>query len=37
MGLADAAKKTARASVDSASFFAAYKPKEPDSLKKKDK
>ena len=27
----------ARASVNSASFFAAYQPKEPDSLKKKDK
>ena len=36
-GLADAAKKTARASVNSASFFAAYQPKAPDSLKKKDK
>ena len=23
--------------IDSASFFAAYQPKEPDSLKKKDK
>lgn len=36
-GMAEAAKKTAKASVNSASFFAIYQPKEPDILKKKEK
>lgn len=36
-GMADAAKKTAKASVNFASFFATYQPKEPDVLKKKEK
>ena len=36
-GMAEVAKKTAKASVNSASFFAAYQPKEPDILKKKEK
>ena len=31
------AKKTAKASVNSASFFSMYQPKEPDVLKKKEK
>ena len=35
-GMAEAAKKTAKASVNSASFFATYQPKEPDVLKKKE-
>lgn len=30
-GLADVAKKTAKVSVNSASFFTLYQPKEPDS------
>ena len=34
-GMAEAAKKTAKASVNSASFFSMYQPKEPDVLKKK--
>ena len=34
-GMAEAAKRTAKASVNSASFFAAYQPKEPDVLKKR--
>lgn len=36
-GMADAAKKTAKASVNSASFFSMHQPKEPDVLKKKEK
>lgn len=36
-GMAEAAKRTAKASVNSASFFAVYQPKEPDILKKKEK
>ncbi len=36
-GMAEVAKKTAKASVNSASFFAIYQPKEPDILKKKEK
>ena len=36
-GMAEAAKKTAKASVNSASFFAINQPKEPDILKKKEK
>ena len=32
--IANAAEKTARASVNSASFFTMYQPKEPDELKK---
>lgn len=36
-GMAEVAKKTAKASVNSASFFAIYQPKEPDALKKKEK
>ncbi|MFQ8902884.1 MAG: cyclic lactone autoinducer peptide [Lachnospira eligens] len=32
----EAAKKTAKASVNSASFFSMYQPKEPDVLKKKE-
>ena len=35
-GMAEAAKKTAKASVNSASFFSMYQPKEPDVLKKKE-
>lgn len=35
-GMAEAAKKTAKASVNSASFFSLYQPKEPDVLKKKE-
>lgn len=35
-GMAEAAKKTAKSSVNSASFFATYQPKEPDVLKKKE-
>ena len=33
----EAANRSAKASVNSASFFAAYQPKEPDVLKKKEK
>ena len=36
-GMAEAAKKTAKASVNSASFFTTYQPKEPDALKKEKK
>ena len=36
-GMAETAKETAKASVNSASFFAAYQLKEPDALKKKEK
>ena len=36
-GMAEAAKKTAKASVNSAAFFSMYQPKEPDVLKKKEK
>lgn len=35
-GMAEAAKKTAKASVNSASFLSMYQPKEPDVLKKKE-
>lgn len=35
--MAEAAKKTAKASVNSASFFSLYQPKEPDVLKKNEK
>lgn len=35
--IANAAEKTARASVNSASFFTMYQPKEPDALKKNDR
>ena len=36
-GMAETAKKTAKASVNSASFFSMHQPKEPDVLKKKEK
>lgn len=32
-----AAKRTAKMSANSASFFGLYQPKEPDMLKKKEK
>lgn len=35
-GMAEAAKKTAKVSVNSASFLSMYQPKEPDVLKKKE-
>ena len=35
-GMAEAAKKTAKASVNSASFFSMYQPIEPVVLKKKE-
>lgn len=35
-GMAEAAKKTAKASVNSASFLSMYQPKELDVLKKKE-
>lgn len=34
--IANAAERTAKASVNSASFFTMYQPKEPDVLKKND-
>lgn len=34
--IAIAAEKTARASINSASFFTMYQPKEPDVLKKNE-
>ena len=36
-GVVEAAKKVAKTSVNSASFFTIYQPKEPDILKKKEK
>ena len=33
-GIASAAERTAKSSVNSASFFTMYQPKEPDALKK---
>lgn len=33
--IADVAKKTAKASVNSASFFAIYQPNEPEELREK--
>ena len=36
-GMAEAAKKTAKASVNSASFFSMYQPKEPKKLDKSKK
>lgn len=35
--IASAAEKTAKASVNSASFFAMYQPKEPEVLKMNDR
>ena len=35
-GMAEAAKKTAKASFNSASFLSMYQPNEPDVLKKKE-
>ena len=36
-GMAEAAKRTAKMSANSASFFGLYQPKETDVLKKKEK